>query len=286
MKRTFMLKLLITGERRSGTTLLANFLNSQNHITIYRDFLHIERLQKNMGCVGFLQPLPLPTRQKLIQSFYEWTSMLEIRLELDAYQFSNLSEFYTTTLRKIAKPDDKIIGHKTTMAERILGDLLNALPDLKVIYILRDPRDLVNSALHRFADEEATLFDYIEAWQNSLDTILRLTCQPQIEPQLLIIRYEDFILNTGCSLTEISRFLGGHDIIIPDSMQDFGKRWTGNSSFGELNGPFDPSPVGRWKTQDMDVANTVEAILGNVMQKFGYLPELDLKGSDRLPDSK
>ena len=34
-------KLMITGEKRSGTTLIANFLNAQRGFTVYRDFLHI-----------------------------------------------------------------------------------------------------------------------------------------------------------------------------------------------------------------------------------------------------
>ena len=34
-----MKKILITGYMRSGTTLLANFLNAQNNFLIYRDFL-------------------------------------------------------------------------------------------------------------------------------------------------------------------------------------------------------------------------------------------------------
>jgi hypothetical protein len=34
-----MNSVIITGQKRSGTTFLANFLNAQRHIMIYRDFL-------------------------------------------------------------------------------------------------------------------------------------------------------------------------------------------------------------------------------------------------------
>ncbi|THB75217.1 MAG: hypothetical protein D3926_20590, partial [Desulfobacteraceae bacterium] len=33
-------KLLITGQMRSGTTLLCNFLNSHDHTTMYADIFH------------------------------------------------------------------------------------------------------------------------------------------------------------------------------------------------------------------------------------------------------
>ena len=148
--------LLITGEKRSGTTLAANFLNAQDGITVYRDFLHIERLQKvNLGGVPLDQHLNADQRHTLIRSFEEWSSLLETELDLhlNPLEFCTILEFYQYVLHSIAAPNDVIVGHKSTMAQGILRDLLFRIPNLKVLYCLRDPRDVVTSALKRFEEK-------------------------------------------------------------------------------------------------------------------------------------
>jgi hypothetical protein len=272
---------MITGERRSGTTLIANFLNAQEGISIFRDFLHIARLQKALGGVSMRKPLTIEERRHLIRSFREWTSMLEFQVDLDPTEFITLLDFYLNTLFRIAEPGDRIIGHKTTMAHRILRDLLPSVPELKVVYCLRDPRDVVASALKKFADEDAVLFDYITSWQDSYQTLKRLFLSRDFSSRIMILRYEDFILHNEDSVAEMSEFL---DVKLEKdvSMTDYGKSWRHNSAFGKLDGTFDSSPIGRWKKQNPEAGKFVEAVLHREMTEAGYRPALDLSQEEKL----
>lgn len=265
-----MTKLLITGERRSGTTLIANLLNAQDGFTIYRDFLHVERLQKSLGGVALETRLGLAQRLRLIDTFDDWTSMLGIKLELYPQEFSSLLEFYTYVLDVISHPDDIIVGHKTTMMHHLLENLLKLIPELKIVFLMRDPRDLVTSALKRFADEPATMFDYIEGWQQSYRTLQRLLFDKEIASRVCVLRYEDFILSTNRVLPGLSSFLGDVRIIVPDTMTDYGNRWQENSAFGDLKLTFDPAPIGRWRNHNPEAGRIAEVLLSQSMQECGY----------------
>lgn len=273
--------LMITGERRSGTTLIANFLNAQEGITIFRDFLHIARLQKSLSGVPLRKPLTIEERRHLIRSFREWTSMLGFEVDLAPTEFNTMGDFYRRILSRIAAPGDRIIGHKTTMAHRILSELLTTFTELKVMYCLRDPRDVVASALRKFADEEATIFDYIASWQDSYQTMRRLYLTQDYGLRTMILRYEDFILRNEDSVAEMSEFLEmrlARDV----SMTDYGKSWHHNSAFGKLDGTLDSSPIGRWREQNPEAGKFVEAILYREINEAGYLPVLDLSPEERL----
>lgn len=274
-------KILITGERRSGTTLVANFLNAQEGFTIYRDFLHVERLQKSLGGAALETRLGLMQRLRLIDTFDDWTSMLGITLELNPEEFSSLLEFYTYVLEVISHPDDIVVGHKTTMMHHLLGNLLKLIPELKVVFLLRDPRDLVTSALKRFADEQATLFDYIEGWQQSYHTLQRLLCDEFTAPRVYVLRYEDFILETGRFIPQLSTFLGGVRIEIPEAMNDYGTQWQSNSAFGYLKQTFDPAPIGRWRSHNPDAGRIAEVLLSKSMQECGYEISAPITDSER-----
>ncbi len=262
--------MLITGERRSGTTLLANFLNSQDEFTVYRDFLHVERLQRSLGGVDLETALSLHQRLRLLGTFDDWTSMLGIELDLCADEFSSLLDFYTYVLEMIAQPGDVVVGHKTTMLHHLGGDLLQLVPDLKILFMLRDPRDLATSALKRFADEPATLHDYIEGWERSLFTIKRLFCDVRFSGRIFILRYEDFILETDQVLPHLATFLDDAAIRVPAAMTDYGSKWQENSAFGDLKQDFDATPIGRWREYNPEAGRIAEVLLAKSMQECGY----------------
>jgi hypothetical protein len=265
--------LLITGEKRSGTTLTANFLNAQDGITVYRDFLHIERLQQvNLGGVPLDSHLTVDQRHSLIKSFQEWSSALETELELhlNPIEFRTILEFYQYVLQYIAGPNDSIVGHKSTMAQGILRDLLLRIPNLKVLYCLRDPRDVVTSALKRFENEEDTLFDYIESWESSYYRHEKLILDPQLSSRILVLKYEDFILDVDATIEVMQQFLGGIKLEKAVNMTDYGKHWQDNSAFGDIQSGFDTKPIGRWKEQNPEAGRITEILLEDKMQEVDY----------------
>ena len=91
-----MKKLLITGFMRSGTTFLANFLNSQNDCLIYRDFLlSIFRTARKLGVSSFLSNLNLQQKSILLSELKAESRAIGSNM-FDGFreEFSCLKELY------------------------------------------------------------------------------------------------------------------------------------------------------------------------------------------------
>ncbi len=220
--------------------------------------------------VSLTDPLTMIQRLQLINSFHEWTRALELEIELDPGEFTTIAELYGYILKSISQPGDVVVGHKTTMAHRIVGRLLRCVPDLKVIYCIRDPRDVVTSALKRFADEDTPLFEYIDQWQKSYITIRNYLRNPEFNSRILLLKYEDFIIDWSRTLDCLSQFLEVEKLVIPEKMDDYGEAWQGNSAFDDLKQAIDATPVGRWKIQNPEAGRIAEILLCREMEQVGY----------------
>lgn len=274
-------KLMITGERRTGTTLIANFLNAQEGITIYRDFLHLERMRQGLVGMSLIDSLSPIQRLQLIDCFNGWNADLGFQMKLDPEQFSSLAEFYRYVLDLIARPGDRIVGHKTTIAHRTVDELLEHVPDLQILYIIRDPRDVVTSALKRFADEENTLFDYIEDWQRSYIKMRNLKTSPDFAGRIFMLRYEDFVLDKDQVLPDLAQFLEVENLVVPEEMTDYGQSWLSNSAFGELRQTLDPTPIGRWREENPRAGRVAEILLASEMLQVGYEVSADIGNEEK-----
>jgi hypothetical protein len=304
---------MVTGERRSGTTLLANLLNANDQITVYRDFLHIARLQQLVAAPALGDPLTQAQKDRLIAHFDSReitrragrisptaTRVMEDvathgTVDVRPAGFDNLVEFYRKTLERIAAPDDLVVGHKTTSAHDAVAELLNAIPELHVIYMLRDPRDVTISAMKRFPHERWS--DHVAGWRASYRTMRHLVGRPDLEPRILLVRFEDLLLQTDETLSTMARFLGIGGLQVPATMTDYGQQWRDNSSFDDLEkGPEDTgesgnrggsggvlrtTPVGRWRGEDPDLGRLVESLLCDVMERAGYPPSVPVSPAER-----
>jgi hypothetical protein len=269
-----MNKILISGEMRSGTTLLANFLNQQDKITIYRDFLHIEGLMNAIGANFLTEPLSRIQKTQLLYQFnFKDNAKLHFSLEIGDNEFDSLSDFYDLVLKKISKDGDVFVGHKTTKTYDVIVDLLNCQPDLKVIYIIRDPRDVVNSALKMFPHQ--TIYDHIRGWQEGSANVKKLLGNRQIKNRILLLHFEKLILNTDEWFKKIVEFLKIDSIKLPAKLTDYQDNWLNNSSIGDINEIFDEKAVNRWRNNDPRISEIVEILLSERMKGFGYDPVLE-----------
>lgn len=272
-------KLLVTGERRSGTTLLANLLNAAEQITVYRDFLHIARLARAIDVDSLDVPLTLSQKKALIHYFEtaEITRRLEGVVSLAPPDFETLISFYTAILDQIGYPGDLVVGHKTTSAHNAINVLLRHVPLLKVVYVLRDPRDVTLSAVKRFPHQPWSM--HIARWRQAYETMARHLAQDDTRARSHIIRFEDLLLNPDDSLSSLARFLGIDEIRQPEVMTDYGQQWQDNSSFDDIRRGLDTTPVGRWRRQDPALGRIVELLLHDLMIDAGF--ELSAPISER-----
>lgn len=263
-----MVKLLITGQMRSGTTLIANVLNAQKGIVVYRDFLHIDRLKKALYNPHLTEPLNDSQKRYLIHVFNSGNRDLGFEWEVNPSTFDCLLTFYDEMLNRLHTGDMKVVGHKTTNSEPIVAELIQHKYDLKVIYMIRDPRDVVISAIHRFADMNS--FEAVKNWRDGYEKIRPLLNIEPFRTRILKVRYEDLLLDTDSILERLSSFLGVECIDLPDRMLDYGRDWQDNSAFNDLSGGLNPKPIGRWKNYNKFYASLTCAILRKYMTENHY----------------
>jgi hypothetical protein len=268
-----MNKLLISGEMRSGTTLIANFLNQQNGITIYRDFLHLEGLMKAIEVNSLNDQLTQIQKTKLLYKFnFMDNAKLHFTLNINDASFSSLNDFYDLVLHMISKEGDIYVGHKTTKTYDIINQLLKCQPNLKIIYMIRDPRDVIQSALKIIPDQN--IYDHLDNWKEASIKLNKLILHSNHKQRILLIHFEELIKNPQKIVDVLNRFLGIDGLIIPENLTDYQNPWISNSSIGDIDKIFDTNAVNRWRRSHNRCTEIVEILLSNHMKSLGYEPVL------------
>ena len=262
--------LMITGERRSGTTLLANFLNAQPNMTVLRDYLLVDRCRHQSDILSLGSELTPAQKRKVLHRFDDYSAEVDHMLSIGSETFDTLFDFYGQVMTALGEAGDVLVGHKATMEHAAMGGLLEHFEQLKVIYVLRDPRDMITSALKKPEEFPGSLFDLCEAWQDAQRAVEAVRAKPNIQDRFYVLRYEDLLLETSETLAKLAAFLNVDTLQIPDALDDYGSTWKGNSSFGELSQVFDPAPVGRWKKGNSRAVRITEILLGPAMAREGY----------------
>lgn len=261
--------LLITGEMRSGTTFLANFLNSQSKAVVYADMLVSLFMEAHqLGIRDIHKPLSEREKNVLLSNLIQEGKLHHLGFAtIDRDRELNWWLLFQESLNVIRGGEDaQIVGVKRTREESYLPQLINA--GAKVIYCVRDPRDVVISAKNRFARFD--LFKSAENWQQSVQLALQL----RDSKHFFLMRYEDLILEKDKTAQQLSDFLE-LPVITNLTELKFGhnKHYRDNSSFGDVKKLFDPSATYRWKSNPANPEmQFVERFLKSEMQDMGYKP--------------
>ena len=135
------------------------------------------------------------------------------------------SEFYR--ISKLKKKI-KIIGTKISWCEEYLPVFQRSFRKLKVIYIIRDIRDSIKSALNSHKLERSAvrpILYYILYWKKSVKY-----SQMQKE-KLLIVKYEDLKKNYKENVNKILKYCDLKKHQIRKLNDQYGNHWNNNSSF-------------------------------------------------------
>ena len=151
----------------------------------------------------------------------------------------------------------QIVGFQVTHHHRFRNAILDAMPDVKWITIVRDPRGVYASAKlsHKMNIQHVCRF-----WNDLVESL-------SARERFLCVRYEDLILRTEDTIASVASFLNV-DLDLKKFLKNIklknniGKPWFSNSSFGSTNVQnthvpakyFDKKPVKRWE----DVLNVIE----------------------------
>lgn len=262
--------LYITGLMRSGTTIVANFLNTQKDITIYRDFLVPLRNQAMRKSYNTNLE-----KKELIHALKKEAENININLGLNPSKVKNVTEIYKLCLHAIISPHDRIVGNKCTQSLSVLKKLITD-GDIYGLYVIRDIRDVILSTkaryikLSRFKEEDMTKQCY--RWKKEVKEAMKL--KRKYPDSFHIIKYEEFVQKKANKPLE--QFLGHQlDWNIKTFKERHGDKFIHNSSFKNLNKASGLSTygVGRWKTEKKDIKYITEAesICRKELVRLGYI---------------
>ncbi len=252
---------------RSGTTFLANFLNSQDDMYVHADMLVSLFIEAQALKIENINA-HLTDRQKniLFSNFIQQGKIQDLDFsKIDRKKTNSWWEIFDEAVHVMhTHHPASLIGIKKTNEINYLKQLLDK--NVKVIYCYRDPRDVLYSASNRFS--EFSLFKSVSNWKKNLQFALTL----KNEPNFYFLKYEDLILKKQEIATKLSKFL-----LMPVHSEltelKFGlsKKYRDNSSFGDVKKLFDETAVCRWKSNiDAKEVLLANALLKNEIHQLGY----------------
>lgn len=271
--------IFVTGRMRSGTTMLASFLNAQRGIRVMSDTLRIPTASLNafQTRVDYATVLAASSRELLWKTFIGMVgrdesdenhekALIRPYLEMDVYpNFDTHIDLYLRLQGELEKilqlpADTDYFGVKATRGESLAQGL--GQRGHKAIIILRDPRAAFTSTVLRARQDQFTTIDiddFIGQWRHSYSHFVRAGTG------VLAIRYEDFLQDPAIC-DKISDYLGRRidpDVRITSKNSSFDDKMTGKRRL---------EPIDRWKTFDDQAAiEKIEAGLRNEMTTVGYL---------------
>nr|WP_241557981.1 sulfotransferase [Falsirhodobacter deserti] len=163
-------------------------------------------------------------------------------------------------------------GRPVLMLHRHLSACADLMPSLRVIRLLRDPRDVARSSIGM--GWAGNLFHGLDPWLETERSWREFASNHPHVPQH-VLRYEDLVTDPKGELLKICKFLG---ITYTDDMLSYPSR----TSYA----PPDPGLVFQWrkKMSDRDV-QLVEARAGSFWEGCGYersgMPPLHLSAADK-----
>ena len=303
-----MNKLFITGQPRSGTTLLDKILYSHENGVVGSHpfpFLFLHLKQKFLADLGLHRNFPLDHlfleqgyRPDDFNRFLEEHKIVHHQIDkifemmtgysgqympgfLEFVKEANyaegkfaavLSNLISILLEYENQPNIQFAGIKEVFCEEYIPHLLTK--NYKVIVIIRDPRDMITSMIGRegrkFVGKAKPLLFILRHWRKSVSFCLNY----ESDSNFMFIRYEDLIQHSENTLHRISSFLSipkfKEDHLKDEIKDQRGNIWTGNSSFGEFKG-ISSNSIGNFRRKlDPSTIHYIESLCLPEMTYLGY----------------
>ena len=249
----------LLGFMRTGTTLTQEVLAA--HPTVF---------------VADETDLIMSVVQELKRMFNQQGSVPEMLRQLDLEGVLHLRAFYWQRANALFgdKLSGKLFLDKTTMNSIDIG-LINCLfPDAKLVFLLRDPRDVCLSCfMQTMIPTPSTV--HLLTWQNTARFYAQImdwwaTVKPKLSMEFIEFRYEDAVFDFETAFRRVFDFLA---LTWDPKVADFHKNVAGkviaSPSFSQVAQPLYSSSVGRWRHYETEYA-TVSEYLQPFINHYGY----------------
>ena len=242
-----------------------NLLAMQPDVVIH-EFPHVFRMAEELGIESIDLKFEAREYNVIRNQLARLGQTGDLQYQSLSREPTSLYDLFLGHLRIInASRQSKFVGLKITgLCTSYVPQLLSK--KVKVIYIYRDPRDVVRSDRNYFAHTD--VIERSNVWREYQSAYVG-----NDNPNLLVVKFEDMICNTDCVLRSLSNFLGININISACAMQ-VGKEvsFTHNSSFGDLDKLFDEKAVYRWVKNMDEETRFVSYLVSSDLRKYGYDP--------------
>jgi hypothetical protein len=170
-------------------------------------------------------------------------------------------EYYFRVRDDQTKAQTLFFAEKNDNLERIPRLFARTLfPSLKEVVLIRDPRDLLCSHMAYFHNKVELALRHITVATRELVRIKR-----EEADRVLLVRYEDMILDAGPTFARVGSYVGVEPFFVPDDASE-------RSAFGVHGTSASPeASIGRWKSQLTPEQQTLcNGTWGNFLAEFQY----------------
>lgn len=176
-------------------------------------------------------------------------------------------------------------GAQTGLIERYADQLFAAYADLKIIHMVRDPRDRYEASLARWPNGKGRAGGASARWLYSMNLAERhLRRYPE---QYKIVRFETLVEDTEETLKDVCAFLG--ETYVPEMLAMEGApehrdKLIGDAELESGQSPLSPKYIGRFRQNvpRREIA-FMQQQLGNKMRAYGYrLEPIEFSTAERV----
>jgi len=251
---------LLTSHPRSGTTLLEQVLDAHPGL-ISADEIQV-----------LVEVVYIP----LCRDSPDDTPVPEI---LDAASFDNLQkkrqEYYTAMEGALREPiGTRMLLDKNPALTGLLPVVARVLPEMKIVFALRDPRDVVLSCymqqlpLNPVSVRYLTIQDTANEYASTMRTWLKL--RDMIRNPRLEVKYEETVADLPGQARRVLEFLGlPWEEAVLDYRQRTQHKHVHSPTYEAVTKPIYTSSIGRWKDYAEQLQPCLET-LQPFVEAFGY----------------
>lgn len=268
----------VGGLDRSGKTTMSAFLTSHPNIAI-------PPIGSNMWTYFFRQFGDLAETQNLescLQAMlrYKHVRLLDPEPERIRREFEQgprtYGRLFALFLMHYAERQGKARwGAQTGLIERYADDLFEAYPGVKVVHMVRDPRDRYEASLELWPHGKGRAGGATARWRYSMELARRNV--RRYPDDYTVVRYEDLVLRTEGVLRDVFSFLGEpfdpRTLAMggaPERRARLRARSTRSSNEAALSDEF----IGRFRGRIPPLELTfIQFHAGPMMKELGYQPE-------------
>jgi hypothetical protein len=278
----------IGGLDRSGKTTMAAFLSSHPNIAIpavgsnmwtyfygqYGSLEHVANFERCLDAlmhykhVRYLGPDPVRIRREFATGPRTYARLFALFLK-----------HYAERRRKPRW------GAQTGLIERYADPMFAAYPGLKIVHMVRDPRDRYEASLARWPDGRGRAGGATARWRYSVGLAEKNV--RRFPGRYKVVRFETMVERPEGTIRDVCEFLGEEFTPAMLSMQEAPKhrrRLAGDSMLSANEVPLSAEHIGRYRGRvpESEIA-FIELHAGRLMEAYGYTTStVDLSRGARI----